>query len=366
MRPSIIRRLGAALTVFTLVLGGCGFDPAGVPVPGSRIDGDSYTVHVEFSDALNLPLQAKVFTDGVQVGTVTDIVVVDKNNGDDDNDDDHNHAMSEAGPGFAVAEVELLDSVRIPDTAGAELRQQTLLGDIHVELTVPEVTGVDMLGEGSRIPLERTRSLGQVEDSMATLAMFINGGAVTSAQDIVAQLNSAMPRDPAQTRRVADSIASNADDLATNLDDVDVFLDGMSSASQQAADSAPLLADILTEVEVEQLVNAVSSLIHALGLFGRIAEISRSLTWLAPTLDSADAAARAVMPLLFTSRPFDVTQPSNFNHISGLLRNRIIPWFEFGPKMDVRAVTVNGAEQLSADEQTEHVIRTLRMIGVVQ
>ncbi|WP_228821712.1 MlaD family protein [Nocardia farcinica] len=344
------------MTTLAVVAAGCGFDPATVPIPGTGVTGPTYRLHVEFVDVLNLPAQAKVIAEGVEIGAVTGVTVVDPVPGPG------------ATPGYAVVDVAVRASVRLPATTRAELRQQTILGDISLALLPPPGPGAAELSDGDTIPLARTRPADQVEDTMAILATFVNGGAVDRLQSIVDQLDAALPRDIAQTERIAAAMAVTIDDLAANLDDVDVLLDGMSAATADIAGSAPLLADILTDGEVRQLVDAVASLINALGLFGRIAEISRALAWLAPTLEAGNAAGRALMPLLFTARPFDTQAPSNLKLATELLRNKIIPWIQYGPGVNVESVTVTGdlTASLSADEQVDHVLDTLRMIGAVR
>ena len=342
-----------ALSAVAVTVAGCGVDPATVPVPGTGVTGDTYTVHVEFTDALNLPMRAKVFADGAQIGTVMDVSVVDPSPG------------PEPEAGYAVVDLELLESVRLPATTRAELRQQTILGDIHVALmTSGDDQSGDALTDGATIPRSRTRPTNQIEDTMAALALFVNGGAVTTFQEIVDELNSVLPADAAQTRRISENLAANARDLASNQDDLDVLLDGLGGATQQVADKSPLLADILTDGEVEQLVDAASSLLSALGLFGRIAEISRALSWLAPVLTASDGAAEAFMPLAFAARPFNLDDPSNLKLLTELLRDKILPWFQYGPKVNVQTVTVG--DPMSTDDQVDQIVDTLRMIGVVR
>ncbi len=92
---------------------------------------------------------------------------------------------------------------------------------------------------GATIPRSRTRPTNQIEDTMAALALFVNGGAVTTFQEIVDELNSVLPADAAQTRRISENLAANARDLASNQDDLDVLLDGLGGATQQVADKSP-------------------------------------------------------------------------------------------------------------------------------
>ncbi|NKY61031.1 MlaD family protein [Nocardia flavorosea] len=353
-----IRHVGVAVLVaIALVTGGCAFDPADVPVPGSGVPGPTYRIQVQFTDVLNLPMRAKVFANGAQVGTVSGVRVVDP------------AAGQHRGAGYAVADLDIQQAVRLPESVRVELRQQTVLGDVHVALISPPGNGGAVLADGATVPMNRTSPAGQVEDTMAALATFVNGGAIEQFQNVVDQLGAALPADPAETARRARALAVNATDLAANQDDLDTLLAGLAEAGRTGADSAPLLADVLVDGEVQQLVDAVSSLITALGLFGRIAEISRALTWLAPALRAGDAAAKAFMPLVFTARPFDTSAPSNLNLLVGLLRDKIIPWVQYGMKANVASIRLaEGAAGTPPppDEQVDRVVATLRMIGAIR
>ncbi|NKY31260.1 hypothetical protein [Nocardia gamkensis] len=74
------------------------------------------------------------------------------------------------------------------------------------------------------------------------------------------------------------------------------------------------------------------------------------------------------MPLLFTSRPFDLSAPSNLNLLAGLLRDKIIPWMRYGPTANVESLSVTGvsAAQPTTDEQVDQVLHILRTIGAVR
>jgi phospholipid/cholesterol/gamma-HCH transport system substrate-binding protein len=85
-----------------------------LPLPGGAAGGDDvYRVTVEFADVLDLVPQSAVKVNDVTVGAVEDV---------------------ELDGWHARVRVRLLDSVRLPDNAVAELRQTSLLGEKFVSL----------------------------------------------------------------------------------------------------------------------------------------------------------------------------------------------------------------------------------------
>ncbi len=69
------------------------------------------------------------------------------------------------------------------------------------------------------------------------------------------------------------------------------------------------------------------------------------------------------MPLAFAARPFNLDDPSNLKLLTELLRDKILPWFQYGPKVNVQTVTVG--DPMSTDDQVDQIVDTLRMIGGV-
>ncbi|MEU6559856.1 MlaD family protein [Nocardia nova] len=346
-------RQSALALVAALTLGGCGFDPSSIPIPGTGLSGPSYPVRIEFADALNLPTRAKVFANGAQVGTVTGVHVV-------------NPVAGRPGAGHVEVEVDIRDSVRLPLDTRAELRQNTVLGDIHIALTAPPgAVGARIAADGV-IPLDHTRPPNQLEDIMSALAVFVQGGAVDRFQDIVNQMNAALPADTRDTARIANTLGGDLIDLGGNLDAVGRLLDGLERTATAAHDTGPILSNLLTDKEVRQIVNAAGSLVQTLGVFGEIGNLAHALEWAAPLLRSYDAAARAFAPLAFTGRPFDLAAPSNLNLLVNLLRDKIIPFAEHGPRVDITGVRIDGAAPMNTGEQVQRIIATLRMIGAVR
>ncbi|WP_245721804.1 MlaD family protein [Nocardia crassostreae] len=132
----------AALLAAALPVTGCAIDPAQVPVPGASVAGPTYSVRIEFANALNLPAQAKVVLNGAKVGSLRSVTVVDP---------------SASAPGRVDAVVDISSAVRLPASTTAQLRQNTILGDIYVGLTTPENSSGATIPDGGVIPLGQTR-----------------------------------------------------------------------------------------------------------------------------------------------------------------------------------------------------------------
>ena len=144
-----------------------------LPLPGGAAGGDDvYRVTVEFADVLDLVPQSAVKVNDVTVGAVEDV---------------------ELDGWHARVRVRLLDSVRLPDNAVAELRQTSLLGEKFVSLGPPPAgQGVGRLKDGDTIPLRRSGRNPEVEEVFAALSLVLNGGGVAQLKTINVELTKAM------------------------------------------------------------------------------------------------------------------------------------------------------------------------------
>jgi hypothetical protein len=250
----------------------------------------------------------------------------------------------------------------------AEMRQSTILGDLHIALRTPPGATAATLPPGGTIPLARTRPPVQIEDTMAALATFVQGGAVTRLQEIVDRLNHVLPRDPRETARISSVIGADAVDLANNLDQVDELLNGFAADAAVMHGRRDILRDLLTESAVDHTSVAVRSIVDVIGVLGALASVAHSLVWLAPIAEAGDAAARAFVPLAFTARPLDLDAPSNLNALVTLVRDKLIPFVEHGPEVDITGITMEPppAAPVPTDVQVQNILDVLRMIGAVQ
>ncbi|MFF5037835.1 MlaD family protein [Nocardia salmonicida] len=345
----MLRRSVVALVIAGgLAVGGCGFDPAEVPVPGSTVSGSTYRVQIEFSSALNLPAKSKVIANGAEIGIVDGVRVVQP-------------ADAPAGRGgYVIVEADILDTVQLPTKSIAELRQDTILGDIHLSLTTPKDGFGELLRDGGTIPIERTKPPVQLEDTMATMALFVQGGAIGQLQEMLGRINSVMPQDPRETARISAVMGADASDLAANLDRVDLLVDGLSrNATILHDDTEQALTDILTPEAVASLTGTQDSIAETMKIFDALGPVGTSLTWLAPIASSGDAAATAFLPLA-TGGSADLRSSTNMALLTALLRDKIIPFAERGPKVNVTGVEVSEQDQLA------QIVTALRMIGMVR
>ncbi|WP_378741916.1 MlaD family protein [Nocardia brasiliensis] len=347
-RYRLIPALGTVAAA-VIALGGCGFDPSSIPVPGSTVAGPTYRIHIQFANALNLPARANVVADGVRVGNLAALTLVDPVPG---------------VAGYVVADIDVATSTRLPAGTTAQLRQNTVLGDIYIALT----SGIGPnLADGGTIPIAQTRPAMQVEDTMAGLATFVRGGAISRMQDIVNQINAALPEDPGDTARMAGIVAGDLTDVATHLDRVHEFAAAAHADIDAIRGNAAELAELFSADGARQVTDATTALVHLFDVFPAIADFARAIAWLTPLARSGDVAAEALLPLMFTGRPLDVSAPSNLNRLVTLLRDRILPFIEQGPKVNIADIqTVPTASRLSPDERIAAVLAVLRMVGAVR
>lgn len=345
------RLLLAAGTV--LALAGCSFRPAELPVPGAGVDGPTYPLRIEFGNVLNLPTGAKVIADGVRIGELTGVTVVDAGPGS-------------ARPGFVIADIAVRDAVRLPPGTRAELRQETPLGDVHIALTEPAAPAAGRLEPGATIPLADTTQPPLIEDILAALSVFIGSGAVTDIQDLVRTMNGVLPADPRDTARLAETVGADLTDLAANAGALDDVLHGLEAVVQQGVlDNAPVISELLTPYGVQQTTDAMNAQIGVIFVLTSLGPVGPSTAWLGPLLAALEDTVRAVVPVLFGAAPLDTTAPSNLKKLTDLLQTKVIPYTEHGPKLDLTTVTV-GSSSLSPEEQTGRIVDTLRMIGAVR
>lgn len=338
-----------------LTVGGCGFDPASVPVPGTTVSGQTYPLHIEFADVLNLPRGAKVIADGVTVGNLSGLRIVETST-----------AEGKPARGFVIADIEVMESVRLPGDVIAELRSATPLGDVHIALTSPSGSSVAPLTSGATIAVAQTRKSPQPEDTMAGLATALGSGAVTDIQDTVRQLNSTLPRDPRQTAQIFGVLGTDLTDVAGDLGSLDALLDALTATTGTVTEYLPVLEPMLTDDGVRHLVASTNSVINVFFIFTNLAPVARNAVWLAPLVSAADAAAAAYVPMLFGYRPLDLGSPSNMAMLVDFIQNKLIPFAEHGPKVNLTGISASGPEAVPAADQTGRIIDTLRMIGAVR
>lgn len=180
------------------MLAGCGYTGLyNAPLPGGADLGERpYRVTAEFAEVLDLVPQASVKVNDVAVGRVETIQLAEDN--------------SVVRVGMVVN-----SAVRLPENAGAQLRQTSLLGEKFVALHTPVgEPSRGALTDGAVVPIQRTNRNPEVEEVLGALSMLLNGGGVGQLQNIVRELNKALTGNEAEIR----SFLSSVDTFATELD----------------------------------------------------------------------------------------------------------------------------------------------------
>ncbi|OBA64118.1 mammalian cell entry protein [Mycobacterium sp. 1100029.7] len=156
-----------ALLATVLVASGCGTNGlASLPLPAPGLGSGGYTLSAVFSNALNLPMNAKVKLAGADVGQVESMVA-------------RNYT--------AVTTLRIRDGVLLPRGSTAELRTATPLGDVFVALKPPteDPAETPMLANGDTIGLNSTAAAATVESVLSSAAILVNGGAVRNFTNII-------------------------------------------------------------------------------------------------------------------------------------------------------------------------------------
>ncbi|WP_322860595.1 MlaD family protein [Mycobacterium europaeum] len=150
-----------------MVTAGCATNGlASLPLPAPGLGSGGYSLNAVFSNALNLPMNAKVKLAGADVGQLESMVA-------------RNYT--------AVTRLRIRDGVQLPQGSTAELRTATPLGDVFVALKPPAAGEPDapLLKDGDTIGLDSTAAAATVESVLSSAAILVNGGAVRNFTNII-------------------------------------------------------------------------------------------------------------------------------------------------------------------------------------
>ncbi|MGE2692509.1 MCE family protein [Mycolicibacterium pulveris] len=167
-----------------------------VKLPGTKGGGPgSFTIQAQLPDVQNLERNSRVRVNDVTVGNVE---------------------RTEVQGWHALVTMTLDGGVDLPANATATVGQTSLLGSVHVELAPPKDAAPEgKLKEGSLIPLSSAGASPSTEETLAAVAMVLNGGGVSHLQDIVTTLSTAFTGREDELR----SLIDQADTFIGNLDD---------------------------------------------------------------------------------------------------------------------------------------------------
>ncbi|RMB72355.1 MCE family protein [Rhodococcus sp. SBT000017] len=334
------------------LLSACSIDPADLPIPGSYVAGDKYSLRIEFASVLNLPEKAKVIVEGVDAGVLDTVELVGST---------------------AVATVDLSADVRLPTDTVAELRQSSILGEIYISLQPPadssgagsssaSGSGGPYLRDGDVIPVERTVPADNVEDVLRGLSNIVTGGHYVQLQEAVNNVNAAIPPDQAEVDKINLAARAALTDIGDNTGEIDRILGAAESISNTVVTQRDGVERVL-ELGPRRsggLSEVLFSVVHMIFSLGYMSQyVGDVLSGPYPELkDAVDIIA----PALITIANADSSVPMNVDKANTLLRERLIPYFESTPNIAVRSVSADGGPSARADD----MIGILRGIGIVR
>jgi virulence factor Mce-like protein len=219
------RRVAALAAAVCLTVSSCASEGlASLPLPAPGVGTGGYTLTAVFSNALNLPANAKVKLAGADVGQLESMVA-------------RNYT--------AVTTLRIMDGVRLPKGSTAELRSATPLGDVFVALKPPSPAEPDapLLKDGDTIDLEATTAAATVESVLSSASILVNGGAVRNFTNIVNGLGKATG-DQGQafgalirkTNRTFGTLNARSEQIATAMTETSRLVDVIEAKNQAVSD----------------------------------------------------------------------------------------------------------------------------------
>ncbi|MEJ9080268.1 MlaD family protein [Gordonia malaquae] len=312
---------------------GCG------AITGGADRSSSYRISIEFSNVLNIPSGARVLVDGVRSGTLADVTL----RGD-----------------LAVADVDIDRNVRLSTSTRAELRQETLLGDLYIALTTQgDPAAETALADGGRIPLDQTSPPDNVETVMLSLSQFLNGGLLGRMQMTLADVNAALPSDKGELSALTKNAAKQLIEVGQNADRLDQVIVRGSGIVQTLADKRETIEKAFT-VGPRRFGKMQEMFLSLVGLISDLRILTKPGTALLaePTYSDVKAMLSTVDPWLMEIANSDRSFGVNAVAVRDLITRRIVPFLSGGGEIDfTRTTDLQGRATALTD--------VLRGIGVV-
>ncbi|MGV0643775.1 MCE family protein [Mycolicibacterium sp. XJ879] len=200
-----------------------------VKLPGTKGGGPgSFTIQAQLPDVQNLERNSRVRVDDVTVGNV---------------------AKTEVQGWHALVTMTLDGDVELPANATATIGQTSLLGSAHIELAPPtDVPPEGKLTEGALIPLSSAEAHPSTEETLAAVAMVLNGGGVGHVQDIVTALSTAVTGRENDLRSLIEQSDTFVGYLDDQKDDIVAATDSLNSLVGQFAEQKPVIDKALETV----------------------------------------------------------------------------------------------------------------------
>lgn len=311
---SIRLRASAVLVSVAAVVSGCG-DWQGlnsVPLPGVEGRGPgAFTIQAQMPDVDNIEPNSRVRVADVTVGNVTKI---------------------ERQGWNALVTMELNENVQLPANATAKLGQTSLLGSLHIELAPPtDVAPEGRLHEGSLIPLASASKYPSTEQTLASVALLLNGGGIGHVQDITEAFSTAWAGREADLRSLITQLDIFIGYVNDQKGDIIAANEGINNLVGQFAEQKPVVDRALRTIPdaLEVLKDQRDNLSEALVQLGRFSALAadsvdqtsealvQELKDLGPTLEQLANAGPALTRALSFLPTFPFPKETLTNWIRG-------------------------------------------------
>ncbi|WP_256461865.1 MCE family protein [Nocardia alni] len=186
-----------------------------LPLPGTKGHGPgSYRVIIQMPDATTITPNSPVLVHDVEVGSITSITTEDWH---------------------ARVTVTLDRGTVLPANATAQIGQTSLLGATHIELdSPPDPQG--RLGDGSVIPLRRAGDYPTTEQTLAALAVVLDGGGLGNLQTIITETDKAIGGHQGSVNTVIDQLNTLLGQLDSQRAAITATLDNLNRFAAQLSD----------------------------------------------------------------------------------------------------------------------------------
>jgi phospholipid/cholesterol/gamma-HCH transport system substrate-binding protein len=274
-------RLAAGLSVLALTASGCA-DWEGLntlPLPGVEGRGPgAFTIQAQMPDVDNIEPNSRVRVADVTVGNVTKI---------------------ERQGWHALVTMELNGDVQLPANATAKLGQTSLLGSLHIALDPPtDAPPEGRLREGSLIPLSSGSAYPSTEQTLAAVALLLNGGGISHIQDITQALSTAWSGREADLRSLIEQLDLFVSYVNDQKDDIIAANESLNNVVGQFADQKPVVDKALKTIPdaLAVLKDQRENLAEALAQLGKFSAVAANSV--DQTKESLVAELRDLGPVL--------------------------------------------------------------------
>ncbi|MGV0654167.1 MlaD family protein [Mycolicibacterium thermoresistibile] len=270
-----LRRLVPALVTVGCLVSGCATNGlADLPLPAPGVGSGGYRLTAEFTNALNLPANAKVKLAGADVGEVESMVARDY---------------------LAVTTLRIMDGVRLPRGSTAELRSATPLGDVFVAIKPPIDVPPDtpMLRDGDTIGKDSTKAAATVESVLASAAILVNGGAVRNFTNIINGLGKATGDEGQAFGNLVRKTNATLAKLNARSAEISTAMTETSRLASEIAAKNQVLSEVMAEARpaTDTLAGHATEIADLVERFGGISDQTRRF----PSIAGTDTSGRSVI-----------------------------------------------------------------------